>query len=343
MIHLSEQQFNQWLREDFSCEWQGGATQISRACAQQPAWMGYRTLRPPTGQHPGHSMLLARVPVEPAAMCVYGEFRPAQAMRIELEPHEDLLLTFFIEGDLQGFNGGPSAQPLPFGSHTILLRKPNRRFGSTVQLKAGSSTRFLQLRLKAQSLVSWMHSLDLQLPAQRLKTLQGDDGDAIWSSHWSAQTYASLPPWPSVAHMRLAMLPLLRAKSLELLTLFCTEFAAGHVAHSPRHNGAQLIKAVYALIHSRMQEPWTIQALAQQLGCSAHILNKASIEQHACGMPALIKQWRLQRAQELLAQGHLTVTEVAYRVGMPAAGRFAQSYQKAFGYLPSHSAKAAPA
>jgi AraC-like DNA-binding protein len=53
----------------------------------------------------------------------------------------------------------------------------------------------------------------------------------------------------------------------------------------------------------------------------------------------LIKEIRMREAKQLLAQGNLSVSEVAYRTGFTSPSYFTKCYTEYFGTLPSKKAK----
>jgi AraC-like DNA-binding protein len=319
---FSEDEFDTWLSGGFSRFWPTSDGQ---------AWMGHRVIQ----ANLGHEMLLARVPVESCGECVYGEFRPSEDTSILLKGRNTLLLTFFIEGQILGFDGAPSGAALPFSPHSILLRRPNSEHGSRIEVRAGQRVSFLQLRLREDQWVSWMREAGLHPTSERLSSIRGGDGAVIYSTNWSANTYASLQPWGSIAYLRHATLPFLRAKSLELLTLFSTQWASGNALNTRNMSASQLARALHALIHADMSRRWSVVELCQTLACSPYMLDRACHVTDGQTAANCIREWKLMRAQSLLLSTQLPVSEIALRCGYLSGGRFAALYSKRFGQLPS--------
>ena len=48
-----------------------------------------------------------------------------------------------------------------------------------------------------------------------------------------------------------------------------------------------------------------------------------------------IRNTRLKRAAQLITEGRLSVTEIAYSVGYSSPGHFTKSFKKEFGVLPT--------
>jgi AraC-like DNA-binding protein len=331
MLKFSEKEFDRWLAAGY---------QRTLRLWGRPAWLGHRVI----GAAGGREMLLARVPLSDGVECVYGEFRPDEHVQLRLAPQRRLLLTFYIEGDLQGFDGAPRHEPLRLAPHTILLRLPNERYGSTIELPPGGASRFFQIRLEPQVFCDWLKHLEWDIGPVREAQLFESNGAAIYRGAWTASTYASLQPWRSVAHLRVAILPFLRAKGLEMLTLFSAEFAARSDPEPPRLNAAQRVAAARAMFEANLSRPWTIPDVARQLGCGPTALKSAFRQETGEGMHAAVLHLRLQRAHQLLTQPTprlATVADIASSVGFGHAGRFSRAFHAAYGRMPGEFLKPA--
>lgn len=319
----SEDEFDAWLEHGFSRHW---------PTHEGPAWMGHRVVN----AHHGFEMLLARVPVEACGECVYGEFRPSNDITVLLKGSEALLLTFFIEGEILGFDGAPSGAALPFAPHSILLRRPNEAHGSRITVSAGQRVRFLQLRLPRDQWMRWMRLAGMAPTDERLQSMEGRDGAVIYSTHWTASTYSSLQPWGSISHLRQATLPFLRAKALELLTLFSAQWASGHEGGQSSPSQSQLGRAAHALVHADMAKPWLVSQLCKTLRCSVRALNHSCQSTWSLSASGSVRAWKLEHAKSLLQSNEIMVSDAAAKCGYVSGGRFAALYKKRFGHLPSN-------
>lgn len=98
----------------------------------------------------------------------------------------------------------------------------------------------------------------------------------------------------------------------------------------------QLIKKALTLVEQNMDNvDYSIEMLSNDMGMSrANFYRK--IRSITGSTPTeFVKLIRLKYAAELLKEGKLTVTEVAYRVGFSAPGYFTQVFKKEYGVVPS--------
>ena len=80
---------------------------------------------------------------------------------------------------------------------------------------------------------------------------------------------------------------------------------------------------------------YTVADLARIAGTSARSLQYAFHEQYGTTPMRYLRQVRLDRAREDLAQAHGTVADIAYYWGFTNLGRFARAYRGRFGELPA--------
>ena len=97
------------------------------------------------------------------------------------------------------------------------------------------------------------------------------------------------------------------------------------------------------LVHDRPDEPWSTVRLATEVHLSVRALQEGF--RREVGMPPMsyVRDVRLHRARDLLRVAdpdRTTVAQVAARVGIAHAGRFAAAYRDAFGELPSETLNA---
>jgi AraC-like DNA-binding protein len=100
------------------------------------------------------------------------------------------------------------------------------------------------------------------------------------------------------------------------------------------------VRAAEEIMHAESDEPLSMIDLAQRLGISLRSLQLAFAEVHDGKSPRQIyNEIRLQRARQRLldASGHDQVTKIALDAGFLHLGRFAQTYARTFGELPSET------
>jgi AraC-like DNA-binding protein len=100
------------------------------------------------------------------------------------------------------------------------------------------------------------------------------------------------------------------------------------------------VRAAEEIMHAQTEGPLSMIDLAQQLEISLRSLQLAFAEVHDGKSPRQIyNEIRLQRARQRLleASGRDQVTKIALDAGFLHLSRFAQSYARAFGELPSET------
>jgi AraC-like DNA-binding protein len=90
-----------------------------------------------------------------------------------------------------------------------------------------------------------------------------------------------------------------------------------------------------ALIHGRLGEPWTAEALAEEVALSRSAFTERFTQ--LTGMPPkrYLLQWRLQVAKEKLRHGNAAIAQVAHDVGYEAEAAFNRAFKREFGLPPS--------
>jgi AraC-like DNA-binding protein len=93
-------------------------------------------------------------------------------------------------------------------------------------------------------------------------------------------------------------------------------------------------------IHTRPANPWTVADLAGEAGVSRALLAKRFNE--IMGEPPLtyLTEWRMQLAEELLADPDLTVAQVARRIGYADQFGFSSAFKRRKGKSPTEFRKA---
>jgi AraC-like DNA-binding protein len=113
---------------------------------------------------------------------------------------------------------------------------------------------------------------------------------------------------------------------------------AGLDADGPGWVGAlddELVGAALVLLHSRAAEPWTLTALAREVGCSRSTL--AERFRRLVGEPPMqhLGRWRMQLAAHLLRDGSAKVAAVAADVGYESEAAFSRAFKRTFGVAPA--------
>jgi AraC-like DNA-binding protein len=89
-----------------------------------------------------------------------------------------------------------------------------------------------------------------------------------------------------------------------------------------------------ALLHGRVAHPWTIAALADEVGISRSALVER-FSRYLCEPPmAYLTRWRLQLAAESLQKTSRGVADIATDVGYQSEAAFSRAFRREFGQPP---------
>ncbi|TFI53967.1 AraC family transcriptional regulator [Mastigocladus laminosus UU774] len=131
----------------------------------------------------------------------------------------------------------------------------------------------------------------------------------------------------------------LQTKVLELirLQLFPILAEQDKPQRSPRLKAETTARIDYAreILLSHLENPPSLLELAQMVGVSDRTLRRGFKELFGTTVFNYLIEKRMQRAQELLREGHLSVAEVANLVGYSHLGQFAGVFKRKFGITPS--------
>ncbi|AKT41322.1 AraC family transcriptional regulator [Chondromyces crocatus] len=110
------------------------------------------------------------------------------------------------------------------------------------------------------------------------------------------------------------------------------------------HDGCGLVQALsdppvhhaLNLMHTRVDEPWTVAKLAARVGLSRSGFAQRFTQ--VVGDPPLqyLARWRMARAAELLRETHDSVAQIAQRVGYESVPSFSKAFKRWQGRSPSH-------
>ncbi|WP_231644079.1 AraC family transcriptional regulator [Mycolicibacterium baixiangningiae] len=94
------------------------------------------------------------------------------------------------------------------------------------------------------------------------------------------------------------------------------------------------MSAVVDYISTHLAEPLTVDALAAQACLSPSAFSRAFRDMTGQSPYQFVKTLRMERAQRLLDEGHLGVTDVARAVGYTTASHFIREFRGRFGITP---------
>jgi len=86
-------------------------------------------------------------------------------------------------------------------------------------------------------------------------------------------------------------------------------------------------------------EQYSVEELAENIGMSRSQLHRKLQEASGQSASQFIREYRLQRAMEILKSEEVTSSEVAYRVGFGSASYFSTCFNEFYGYPPGEAKK----
>lgn len=172
-----------------------------------------------------------------------------------------------------------------------------------------------------------------------LLTAKADAGSNIEGMRAGADAYIPKPFDPDVlmaaVESQLRNRRLLQSRVLNLTSTTLQEPEKAEEAHLNASDKA-LLEKVYAWMDAHLDDETTgVQDLAQELGMSYSSLY-AKLKALTGKTPqAFMMHYRMNIAMELLKEGELNVSEVAYKVGSSSPSTFSREFKKHFGFPPS--------
>ncbi len=274
------------------------------------------------------------------AQALYFDFRLNEDLRVQLDPSRELLLTFFLEGQVRGQVGSEHGAALDFHIDRALLRTPNAAGGFLIHIPGGCRNHFVQFRLRRELVPRWLQSLGVRLSVRQIDEMTDrDDGHVLCNAALTPRVRSCLARIRDEPVDDPAFVPLFHARSMELLT--CVLLDIERLLHRKR-SGAQAdglaarlaTDRVRTLVAEQPERAWTVADLAQRLGCSSarlqHMVREASGE----SVYRLIVAERLQLAARLLRETHLGIQHVASETGWECHGRFTAAFRAHLGLGP---------
>lgn len=274
------------------------------------------------------------------ATALFFEFRMNEPLQICLHPTDELLLTFFLAGDVRGRYCDEPARPLDFRIGHALLRTPNRRGGYHIHIPEGHSNAFVQFRLKQQALPKWLSAFGVRLAARELQQLtDADDGTILCNAAPTAPVADAISRLAQAPVRSPAAVPLFHARAMELLTLTLLDLQD---LLRPRRSpcggespGASAVRLARTSVERDPAAGWTVASLAAAAHTTQARLQQAFREQEGLTAYQFVRRARLEAAARLLLQSDDAVEKVAAETGWSCHGRFGAAFRQRFGCTPS--------
>jgi len=130
----------------------------------------------------------------------------------------------------------------------------------------------------------------------------------------------------------------LEGKALELLALQFARWAEPQKSEnsvvSLKPDDIERLHFASKLLIQRASTPPSLLELARQVGLNDRKLKQGFLQVFGTTVFGYLQDYRLQRSQQLLKAGEMSVTEVAHTVGYASLPSFSKAFRKKFGYSP---------
>jgi AraC-like DNA-binding protein len=130
----------------------------------------------------------------------------------------------------------------------------------------------------------------------------------------------------------------LEGKSLEIMALQLTQlvFGENRSVKPPtlRPADVECIHEARDILVRNLENPPSLLGLARQVGLNDTKLKRGFRQVFGATVFGYLQSKRMERGRQLLAEGKINVTEVAYEVGYSSRAHFSRAFTKQFGLNP---------
>lgn len=129
----------------------------------------------------------------------------------------------------------------------------------------------------------------------------------------------------------------IRVKTLELLLVLSTLEPNTEPADKNYYQLSQIetIKKIHAFLKEHYSERYTINELSQSFNISQTILKRCFKAVYGDSLYAYMKIYRLQKAEQLLRETNLSVSEIAAEIGYLNPNKFTSAFTAEYGLSPT--------
>ena len=106
-------------------------------------------------------------------------------------------------------------------------------------------------------------------------------------------------------------------------------------ADSPNVTSTDTVRKIHDYLVDHLDERITIDELARMFHTNATTLKEAFKSEYGTSLAAHIKEHRMERAELLLRDTEMNISEIAKNVGFDSGSRFTSAFKEKFGMLPS--------
>ncbi|RWT28575.1 helix-turn-helix transcriptional regulator, partial [Aeromonas caviae] len=122
----------------------------------------------------------------------------------------------------------------------------------------------------------------------------------------------------------------LQPQLLSLLLALLERTLQGEVRGTPELR----LQALFRRVEARLDEPWSVALLADQMACSVPHLHRLCQQVFGMGPMAWLTGLRMNKARQLLLYTNWPLAELAARVGYSDGANFANRFRRLTGQTP---------
>ncbi|OZG43053.1 AraC family transcriptional regulator [Aeromonas sp. A35_P] len=122
----------------------------------------------------------------------------------------------------------------------------------------------------------------------------------------------------------------LQPQLLSLLLALLERTLQGEVRGTPELR----LQALFRRVEARLDEPWSVALLAEQMACSVPHLHRLCQQTFGMGPMAKVTELRMNKARQLLLYTNWSLGELAGRVGYSDGANFANRFRRFTGLTP---------
>ncbi len=204
--------------------------------------------------------------------------------------------------------------------------------------EAGSLHRFLTLELSREFLMTHFATMldRLKLPVRRF--IEGGarvppylEILALPAALLASRVQFVEPPVPAPARETWYL-----GRVLEILaqTLFPEEDPDELFCQRHQRSNRERIERVRFLVERDLENPPTLEMLAEEVGCSTFYLSRVFAQETGASIPKFLRLKRIEKAAELIRTGKMNVTEAAMTVGYASLSAFNKAFVEQMGCCP---------
>lgn len=164
-------------------------------------------------------------------------------------------------------------------------------------------------------------------------TARAEESDQVDGLEGGAEAYVTKPFAPDVLT---AQIDRLLTSYHELREQYKTESSNSSTTERSRSEPPSFEERVRRAARTHLSDPdFSVEALAEEVGCSHRTLTRRTKEAFGQTPSALLRTMRIEKGAEFLREKDETISEIAYAVGFNSLSYFSQRFKKHFGLSPS--------